>query len=234
VRPTLYDWGPTESQLSREHEVADHREDGLPGLYSMLGGKLASYRLFAEQMTDRLAVQLGVRAPCQTHVLSLPGGERRLDEVALAQEFLIDRWTARRLIFRHGARAERVLSPSRETPVLRRLVCACEAVTEAEVRFAVKNEWARNVDDVSRRTRLGLGPCGGMRCAVDCGRVVADELGASPEEGRSLAKDYISLNLRRRLPTLGPQQMRQEALAAAYLEAELGWVAGDSHQRQEA
>ena len=45
VRPTLYEWGPNEDELSREHQVVDHQQHGADGLYSMIGGKLASYRL---------------------------------------------------------------------------------------------------------------------------------------------------------------------------------------------
>mgnify|MGYP002139870886 CR=1 FL=1 len=62
ARPTIYKYGPTEDALSREHEIVDHAKDGAPGLYSLLGGKLASYRLFAQEATDVIAPALGVNA----------------------------------------------------------------------------------------------------------------------------------------------------------------------------
>ena len=37
----------------------DHAPHGAPGLYSMIGGKLASFRLFAEEMTRALVALLG-------------------------------------------------------------------------------------------------------------------------------------------------------------------------------
>src|SRR3954453_11675143 len=58
VRPTLYDFGPHEDALSREHAIVDHAADGAAGIYSMIGGKLASYRLFAQEMSDRIAAKL--------------------------------------------------------------------------------------------------------------------------------------------------------------------------------
>src|SRR5690606_29079050 len=49
VRPTVWEWGKTEDALSREHEILDHAKDGAPGLLTMIGGKLASYRIMAEE-----------------------------------------------------------------------------------------------------------------------------------------------------------------------------------------
>ena len=72
VRPTLYAWGPNEDELSREHQVVDHKQHGADGLYSMIGGKLASYRLFAEEMTDVIATRLGNSAPRRSHEAPLP------------------------------------------------------------------------------------------------------------------------------------------------------------------
>ncbi|MBM4363923.1 MAG: FAD-dependent oxidoreductase, partial [Deltaproteobacteria bacterium] len=79
VRPTLHAWGKNEDELSRDHRVVDHAADGADGCYSMIGGKLASYRLFAEEMTDIVARRLGVVAPGSSHRSPLPGGERRVD-----------------------------------------------------------------------------------------------------------------------------------------------------------
>ena len=44
LRPTISEWGPNEDDLSREHRIIDHGPEGLSGLVSMIGGKLASYR----------------------------------------------------------------------------------------------------------------------------------------------------------------------------------------------
>jgi glycerol-3-phosphate dehydrogenase len=95
-------------------------------------------------------------------------------------------------------------------------------VTEAEIRYVVEHELATTVDDVSRRTRLGLGACGGMRCAARCGNIVADALGADPQYGRRSALEFMTGAARRRLCALGPEQARQEALALAAQRSELG------------
>ncbi|MFW6023507.1 MAG: glycerol-3-phosphate dehydrogenase/oxidase, partial [Myxococcota bacterium] len=109
VRPTLPGWGMYEDELSREHEIVDHgATDGVPELFSMIGGKLASYRLFAEEMSDRVVASLGVRARGCTHERPLPGGEGEADARALSDRFTVPEPAVRRLVYRHGTRAEQI------------------------------------------------------------------------------------------------------------------------------
>ncbi len=225
VRPTLWAYGPNEDTLSREHEIVDHASEargGVRGLYSMIGGKLASYRAFAEQMSDELARVLGVDARCTTHVASLPGGTTIPDAFALAERAEISPIAARRAIYRHGERAERLVARIVDAPAEARAVCACEPVLEAEVRHVIREEHARTVSDVARRTRLGLGPCGGMRCALRCGQIVAEETGASQAVGRRQAIRFLLRQRALRAPGLGPEQARQEALSIQALASQVG------------
>lgn len=222
VRPTLYAWGRYEDALSREHEIVDHATHGAPGLYSMIGGKLASYRIFAEEMSDIVARVLNNSTPGRTHSSPLPGGDEQVDPMRLVQEGSMEAVTATRLEYRHGGRSLRVLERMLKNPREAAVVCPCEPVTEAEIRYVIENELAFSVDDVSRRTRLGLGVCGGMRCAARCGWIVADATGRSPSEGQRMAIDFLASAARRRACAVGAVQARQEALSIAALRAELG------------
>jgi glycerol-3-phosphate dehydrogenase len=222
VRPTLYEWGPNEDELSREHQVVDHREHGADGLYSMIGGKLASYRLFAEEMTDVIAARLGNTAARRSHVSPLPGGDEQVDPMQLVVQGGMEAVTATRLEYRHGGRSLRVLERMLKKPREAAVVCSCEPVTEAEIRYVIEEEFACDVADVARRTRLGLGACGGMRCALRCGRIVADATGRSPEVGQRLALEFLTEGARRRSAAVGAVQARQEALSLSALSAEIG------------
>jgi glycerol-3-phosphate dehydrogenase len=222
VRPTLYEWGPNEDELSREHQVVDHREHGADGLYSMIGGKLASYRLFAEEMTDGIAARLGNNAARRSHVSPLPGGDEQVDPMQLVVQGGMEAVTASRLEYRHGGRSLRVLQRMLQQPREAAVVCTCEPVTEAEIRYVIEEEFACDVADVARRTRLGLGACGGMRCALRCGRIVADATGRSPEVGQQLALEFLTQGARRRSAAVGAVQARQEALSLSALSAEIG------------
>jgi glycerol-3-phosphate dehydrogenase len=228
VRPTLFGWGMNEDRLSREHEIIDHAQHGAAGLYSMVGGKLASYRLFAEEMTDVVAKRLGRGAACQSHVLALPGGDEAIDPMRLVLQGGMEAVTATRLEYRHGSRSLRILERMRRDPREAAVLCACEPVTVAEVRYVIDQELATDVEDVSRRTRLGLGACGGMRCAVRCGRIVADATGKSPSQGLSMALGFLNAAARRRSAAIGGVQARSEALALASLRAELGPIADEA------
>lgn len=227
VRPTLYAWGPNEDKLSREHEIVDHAAHGADGLYSMIGGKLASYRIFAEEMTDVVAKRLGNETPVKTHVSPLPGGDEVIDPFVLSDDGLMDPVAALRLEYRHGSRALRVMERIAREPREARVTCECEPVLEAEVRYVVEHELASTVEDVSRRTRLGLGSCGGMRCAARCGAIVAQMKERSPESGRRDALRFLERARRRRLAAVGPAQAQQEALALAHLRSQVGREPGE-------
>src|SRR5690606_28860667 len=131
VRPTLYGFGQNEDELSRDYAVLDHAAYGAPGFFSIVGGKLAAYRLMAEDATDRLCAALGVRAPCRTATTLLPGGDGTLDVRAVAARFRTSQPAVLRLAFRHGTRARDLLAPWAPEPAAGappppRAVCACE------------------------------------------------------------------------------------------------------------
>ena len=115
IRPTLYQYGPSEDALPREHAVADHARDGVPGFYSLLGGKLASYRLQSEEASDLIARALGNTEPCRTYLMPLPGGESRPDPVELARLHGFPAWVSGSACpARHAAlQAPRPFSPRR-------------------------------------------------------------------------------------------------------------------------
>jgi glycerol-3-phosphate dehydrogenase len=226
VRPTLYAYGPIPDALSREHHVIDHAHQGADGLYSMIGGKLASYRQFAEEAADLVALRLGRDTRCTTHERPLPGGDKTIGPDAFARDHGIDPVAARRVIYRHGSRALQIGELMLERPQRKAMVCVCESISDAEIRFVVRNEFARSVCDVSRRTRLGLGPCGAMRCALRCSAIVAEELGMEPAEGVEQARSFLMRMARARVVGMGPAQARQEALAIASIRSQCGLTGG--------
>jgi glycerol-3-phosphate dehydrogenase len=179
VRPTLYGFGSYEDELSRDYEVFDHGErDGVPGFWTIAGGKLAAYRLMTEDASDRLCAALGVAVQGRSHEVPLPGGEATADPAELARRFRVGLPAAIRLVFRHGARAEQVLAPA-DAPgqaSAAGVVCACEPVLDAELRHVAEREGVRTLDDCRLRVRLGVGACQGAACAARAAAVLADAL----------------------------------------------------------
>jgi len=186
LRPTLHDWGPTEDDLSRDWAVVDHALRGAPGLVSVIGGKLASYRLMAEQATDLICRRLRRSDPCRTHRTPLPGAEVALDAAALvdlAASSGLPLTTVQRLYRRQGCRAVNIL---RRWEGTHEIVCRCSQVTAAEVRHVIRNEWVRDLEQLRRRTGLGAGPCGGARCCARGAALLALELGLPPARVREI------------------------------------------------
>ncbi len=182
IRPTLYAYGPLEDALSRDHRIHDHEKDGAPGFFTIVGGKLASFRAMAQEAVDAVARKLGNSAACTTHQVALPGGEAPAPEAQeLSRKHGVPAFAAARISYRHGAEAERVLRAAEDEPDLRAVACSCEGVTFAELAFSLREEFAESLADLRRRCRLAMGVCQGTRCAGPAAALVADERQLSSE-----------------------------------------------------
>ncbi|GAB4351477.1 MAG: anaerobic glycerol-3-phosphate dehydrogenase subunit A [Candidatus Abyssubacteria bacterium] len=224
VRPTLFEWRKNEDELSREHKVFDHEEgDNIKGLLSIAGGKLASYRMMAEHATDVICSKLGIRETCRTHLEPLPGGEDTLDIHEIAREYGVPAYIVQRLYQRYGTRLVTILS---EEPkgAAKSIICQCESVTEAEIRYVVRHEWARTLDDVRRRTRLGAGPCQGCRCTLSAACILAEELHLNPDDLAGIVLEFLQERWKGKRPGLSGLQLAQEEIhrAVHFLSANLG------------
>jgi glycerol-3-phosphate dehydrogenase len=220
VRPTLPDPNSKDQRaVSRNFEIFDHEErDGAQGFITIAGGKMVIARLMAEKLTDLLCQKFGRNEPCRTAEDPLPGGERQVDPAALADEFGVPMYTATRLVYRHGTRARDVLDLTREHPEYKSHVCVCEPVTEAEIRYSVRHEWVRTLDDLRRRNRLGMGPCQGFHCTKLAANVLADELDRSAACTHADVLDFLQSRWKGRFTWLRGAQLRQEELhRACYL-----------------
>jgi glycerol-3-phosphate dehydrogenase len=211
IRPTLFAWRSNEDDLSRRFEVLDHeRLDGVPGLLTIAGGKLSMYRLMAERTADAVCARLGVDAPCLTAQRPLPGaGGTAPPARELAREHGLSALAAARLLERHGSEAPDVLQDARRG----RLVCRCEALTEAELAHAVRNEQIRTLADAFRRVGLAAGPCAGMACVERAAEVVGHELSWSPSARREACREFLATFWRGRAPVLDRWGWAQEELA---------------------
>ena len=163
VRPLVAsDNDPTGRNISRGIVLLDHEtRDGVPGLITITGGKLMTYRLMAEWATDLICKKIGNDGKCRTAEIPLPGSTESREEV--------DRKTRnkpiaqrRSSIARHGALATRIDGTD---SIKNSLVCECEEVSIGEVEYALENLSVNNLVDLRRRTRVGMGTCQGELCA---------------------------------------------------------------------
>ena len=213
VRPTLHRYGPFESDLSRDHAVFDHTAEGAPGLLSIGGGKLAAYRVMAQEATDVVCRKLSVTVPCRTHTSPLPGGEATPAPEAVAEDAGIDRYAAARMVHRHGNRARQIVERIKRNPRERRTLCACEPVTEAEARFCIETEWVHTLEDLRRRTNCGDGPCQGARCARQAAWLLAGYQGGDAALAEALLARFVTARWREQAPVVQHRNLPQMELA---------------------
>jgi glycerol-3-phosphate dehydrogenase len=168
VRPLPYAPGAAEGGITRRHHLHDHAAEGGPrGLYSIVGGKLTTYRELAEQTVDSALERLG-RGPFRacTADVPLPGGRFPTPPAELRERFLHESELAPKsadhLLRVYGARAPEVLA-SATTPALRDVFDPFTGAIAAEVAWGFQQEGARTLTDViARRTMTGLGPTAGI------------------------------------------------------------------------
>jgi glycerol-3-phosphate dehydrogenase len=163
VRP-LYDDGASEAQeATRDYVLKLDAAEGSPALLSIFGGKITTYRRLAEAALAILSRHLPpARRPAGwTGQEPLPGGDfatdgfERLVSATAARYPFLTRDTVRRLVRAYGTRAERLLSGAKTQSDLGRTFGA--DLTEAEVLYLAKNEWAMSAADIVwRRSKLGL------------------------------------------------------------------------------
>jgi glycerol-3-phosphate dehydrogenase len=158
MRPLPYVPGGREGAITRRHIV--HAHSDVPGLYSIIGGKLTTHRALAVDVMAKLRERLPWRCKSSpTAARPLPGAvggaDRRELEAALAAAF--GQSQANRLIRIYGKAAADVLASVRDTQELGMVIAPGSRVLVAELQRAFSTEWAKNLTDVmQRRCMAGL------------------------------------------------------------------------------
>ena len=155
VRPLIADDSdPTGRSISRGIVCLDHSgRDGVEGFISIVGGKLMTYRLMAEQATDLVCRKLGRQQACITAETPLPGSaDGRISAV-------VKRFPGKPSPGQKGAawRQGDLAGTIGFDADGKKLVCECENVSVAELRYTVEKLGVRTLHDLRSRTLLGMG-----------------------------------------------------------------------------
>jgi glycerol-3-phosphate dehydrogenase len=215
VRNTLFEWGVGSDALSRRHEIVDHGErDGVAGLLSIVGGKLAAYRIQAEEATDAIAARLG-RAPraAETATQPLPGAEPAPDFAALAASIPLPAAVLERTWRRHGSRIRAIFDGAAADDLAP--VCRSEGVTAAEIRYVVEEEGCRTLEDLHRHAHVGAGSCDGSDCAAAAAHIMGELLDWPAARMRAELATFRQRRWTQRRPVLSGVNLAQEELLRA-------------------
>ena len=162
VRP-LYDDGASEAQAATRDYVLDLDEAGAP-LLSIFGGKITTYRRLAQHALDKLERYLPPNARGRRNwsgQVPLPGGDfpvqgfdTLVKDIGCEYPWLGSQ-QSRRLARTYGTKACAVLNGAIGWGSLGRDFG--NGLTEAEVMYLMREEWAEEAADVIwRRSKLGL------------------------------------------------------------------------------
>lgn len=186
VRPLVAsDDDPSGRSISRGIVCLDHEtRDGLAGFITITGGKLMTYRAMAEQATNLVCKKLHVEKPCMTAVVPLPGAE---DKEVKMPENQIFSFMAR--LGRHGSLADNIASNDQFD---NSLICECEEVTVGEVQHALNNRTVESIDQLRRRTRVGMGTCQGQLCTLRAACLVSQLLHHTPKDTVGNVASFIN------------------------------------------
>ncbi|HVG18868.1 MAG TPA: glycerol-3-phosphate dehydrogenase [Blastocatellia bacterium] len=195
LRPLVCGIDKSTKELSRKEEIFESE----PGLISIIGGKLTTYRRMGERVVDLVAQRLGRgkstgRARAGTGAgerVPLAGGlslSQNMNEEAAraADEFGVAVATARHLIETYGGNYKKLLEITRESEDLKQALARDLPHIGAEVVYAARYEMAVTIDDfLARRTRIALiAGDGGRSCAMRVASLMGRELGWSNAEAQ--------------------------------------------------
>lgn len=202
VRPLPYAPGVAESKVPRSHILHDHAPD-LPGLVTVVGGKLTTYRQLAEDAVDDVFRRLGRTSPrCVTASLPLPGAagdtaEARAHLLALG----LSGQSADRLLALYGVRALKVVQEAEEDRDLLQVIHPGTGAIAAELLFAVRHEFAQTLTDIlARRMLLAFEPDHGVAAANVAAAILGARLGWDENRQRLETAGYADWLTRLAVP----------------------------------
>jgi glycerol-3-phosphate dehydrogenase len=188
-------------EISRNFQVIDHSEQGIENFISVIGGKLTTYRLMAEKVSDIVAAKLGISGSCRTAIDPLSPTVERKNDPTIAPSFssLIGRKT--QLLSNEIIR--------RCTGELRgmEVVCSCEQVLRGELVYWSHHQDVKELSDLMRRTRAGMGYCQGGLCIFGLLSSMIDEPNRDPIE---LVARFIKEREKGIEPVLFRGQLKEE------------------------
>ncbi len=194
VRPLYDDGVPAAQAATRDYALVLEAPEAAAPLLTVFGGKITTYRTLAEAVLKKLEPYLPVAQAKNDSWSSqspLPGGDFPVNGFTTLVDSLRARYPfvkpehMERLVRAYGARTRLLLGDATAMGDLGRVFGA--DLTEAEVRYLMREEWAQTADDVLwRRSKLGL------RLNAEQGRALAafmaDAFVRAPSDKKNVSK----------------------------------------------
>lgn len=151
-----------EGKVSRKHFILDHKEEHIQNYYSVVGGKLTSFRNLASELVDMFSDRVCKTDTVKTIYSEFPKEKSFYDFIRdktkeYSKEYDIEASSVIHLLLLYGSRAKEVLELCKENPLLKEKIDPEYADIEAQIVFAIRHENAYSIEDIlKRRTSIGL------------------------------------------------------------------------------
>ncbi len=189
VRPLPFASNVRERSITRRHFIRERKD--LPGVLSIVGGKLTTYRALAEETVDLLFKKLGKTVTHSRTANELLPGARVDIATARNQLEVLPELVRQRLLRVYGARAVEVSNLVRADSSLAETVDKESGAIAAEVVFAFKHEMAQTLSDcLLRRMMIGWSLASGLTVAEAAVRVGPMHLGWSKARAAQEIDNY--------------------------------------------
>jgi len=162
LRPLQKVSGGPEAAISRRHAIIEHaRAGGARGVYSLVGGKLSTFRPLAQEVVAKLTPPRTREGPAD----AAPGWRETLRSSALPL-------AVQRHLRVYGASIGDVIGAGGS------LICPHANAISGEVLFSATNEEVRTLSDLMlRRTGISWASCRGLCCHEEVAALAAPILG---------------------------------------------------------
>ena len=182
VRPLPFAGDKDAQSITRRHFIRAHPR--LRGLFSIVGGKLTTYRSLAQQTVDLVLQQLPSHSDffeCTTGRYPLPGAATADFDtfcVNFKQHSRLPEATNDRLLRIYGTRVSLLLDLIEKDASLAKVFDSETGALSAEVVFAFTHELATTLGDcLLRRTMVGLNSSRGLTAVEAAGAIARKYLG---------------------------------------------------------
>lgn len=218
---------PKNSYISRGFRIINHANEGLSGMASICGGKLTTYRLMAEQISDLVCNYFNITTPCRT------AKEPLIQEVSKKTRSKVANYLPEQgvdlAISRLGDLIPNTIERIEKTPWKKSLICECEMVTFAEFEEIATQPSSHTLPDICRRTRIGMGTCQGTFCGL---RAIGDIIEHNLLQGVSVS-DLLKFFQQKKWsgisPALWGDALKEAELTRTIYSATLN-IDGEDHE----
>ena len=191
IRPLVAGRGADPGSTSREHSISWTA----PGLLSVTGGKLTTYRSMAASVVDHVVRALGATArPAATHATPLPGGDMSslAEEIEIARSAIGIAPLAEHLVRMYGTAWRAVWTIVGSNTALSAPVVPTLPYIVAELHYAVEQEMALTLGDLLiRRLHVAFETRDhGIAAAPGAARAVGPLLGWSESDYTAQLAEY--------------------------------------------